>query len=190
MPKSSKPRAPSGLRASVKNFLHRPDVHAAKSVMVMADVALVIAGIQLQLSMIHEQLVALKLGQFSASARHHTHQAHVHHHTEHMAAQGSTGILAILLFHSLAELWAMGMSKFMKETALVVDLFVVATSLYLELMFESLQGPSRVYAELWRFIRIVHGSFETFVHSPLVAPYVAADHGHDDGDHGHDGHHH
>jgi len=58
----------------VKNFLHRPDVHAAKSVMVMADVALVMAGIQLQLSMMHEQMVALKLGQFSASAHHHEHQ--------------------------------------------------------------------------------------------------------------------
>jgi hypothetical protein len=31
-------------RAVVKDTLHRPDVHAAKSVMVMADVALVIAG--------------------------------------------------------------------------------------------------------------------------------------------------
>lgn len=58
----------------MNKFLHRPDVHAAKSVMVMADVALVMAGIQLQLSMLHEQMVALKLGEFSASARHHSHQ--------------------------------------------------------------------------------------------------------------------
>ena len=30
--------------STVKHILHRPDVHAAKSVMVMADVALVVAG--------------------------------------------------------------------------------------------------------------------------------------------------
>jgi len=176
-PGSSKPKS-LGLRATVKDILHRPDVHAAKSVMVMADVALVIAGIQLQLSMAHEKLMALRLGEFSASSHHHQHQAHAHHHTEHLAAQGSTGILALLLVHSLTEVWALGLSTFMKNTALVVDLFIVATSLYLEIIFDSLQGVARQYAELWRFVRIVHGSFETFVHSPLVAPYVAPDHHH------------
>ena len=30
----------------------------------------------------------------------------------------------------------MGIGKFMRHTALVVDLFVVSTSLYLELMFD------------------------------------------------------
>eukprot|EP00277_Geminigera_cryophila_P028592 CAMPEP_0179463524 /NCGR_PEP_ID=MMETSP0799-20121207/45570_1 /TAXON_ID=46947 /ORGANISM="Geminigera cryophila, Strain CCMP2564" /LENGTH=181 /DNA_ID=CAMNT_0021266853 /DNA_START=91 /DNA_END=633 /DNA_ORIENTATION=- len=147
-PGSSKPKS-LGLRATVKDILHRDDVHAAKSVLVMADVALVIAGIQLQLSMVHEQLMALKLGEFSASSHHHQHQAHAHHHTEHLAAQGSTAILAILLLHSLTEVWALGVGKFMKNTALVVDLFVVATSLYLEVIFESLQGMARWYAEVW-----------------------------------------
>ena len=42
----------------------------------------------------------------------------------------------------------MGMSKFMRHTALVVDLFVVSTSLYLELMFDQLEGVARLYAEL------------------------------------------
>lgn len=181
-PSSSKPKA-LGLRAVVKDTLHRPDVHAAKSVMVMADVALVIAGIQLQLSMVHEKMMEHKLGASSTAAKHHHHLAHVHHHTEHLCAQGSTSILAVLLVHSLAEMWAMGVEKFMAKTALVVDLFVVATSLYLELLFDSLDGVSRLYAELWRFVRIVHGSYETFVHSPLVAPHVAADHGHDDHHH-------
>lgn len=187
-PQSSKPKAPLGLRATVNEILHRPDVHAAKSIMVMADVALVIAGIQLQLSMVHEKVMTLKLGEFSASSKHHAHMEHVHHHNEHLSAQGSTGILAVLLLHSLTEVWAMGVAKFVQHTALVVDLFVVATSLYLELIFENLRGAPRVYAELWRFVRIVHGSFETFVHSPLVAPYVAADHGHGHDDHGHGGH--
>eukprot|EP00802_Teleaulax_amphioxeia_P023942 Tamp_24584.p3 GENE.Tamp_24584~~Tamp_24584.p3 ORF type:complete len:147 (+),score=27.85 Tamp_24584:497-937(+) len=146
--------------------------------MVMADVALVVAGIQLQLSMIHEKMLTLRLGEFSASAHHHSHQAHVHHHNEHLAAQGSTGILAILFVHGLTELWAMGVTKFCKNKALVVDLFVVATSLYLEIIFDALEGTARVLAELWRFVRIIHGSYETFVHSPLVAPHVAADHHH------------
>ena len=76
----------------------------------------------------------------------------------------------------MRQVWTMGMSKFMRHTALVVDLFVVSTSLYLELMFDQLEGVARLYAELWRFVRIVHGSFETFVHSPLVAPLVTPDH--------------
>jgi len=37
---------------------------------------------------------------------------------------------------------------------LAVDLFVVATSLYLELIFESLQGPARVYAEVAISLRL------------------------------------
>ena len=32
-------------------------------------------GIQLQLSMIHEKMLTLRLGEFSASAHHHSHQA-------------------------------------------------------------------------------------------------------------------
>ena len=31
-----------------------------------------------------------------------------------------------------------------------------------------LQGNMRLAGELWRYVRIIHGSFETFVHSPLV----------------------
>jgi hypothetical protein len=47
------------------------------------------------------------------------------------------------LFGSLVEVWAMG-SKFFKNTTLVVDLVIVATSLYLELIFDNLQASSLV----------------------------------------------
>ena len=60
-------------------------------------------GIQLQLSMMHEKWMAAKLGELNAGHGRHAHSADHHHHTEHLCAQGSTSILAVLALHSLAE---------------------------------------------------------------------------------------
>jgi len=152
-------------------------VHAVKSALVMGDVALVVTGIQLQLSIFYEKMQAAQL-LGNPSAGHHEHLAHVHHYREHACAQGSIAILSILLIENLAVLWATGWKKFIKKTTQVTDFVVVATSLVLELVFDKLTGFERIVAELWRFVRIVHGSYETFFHSPFVAPLVAPDKGH------------
>ena len=53
--------------------------------------------------MVHEKWMAAKLGELQAGHGPHARSAHHHHHTEHMCAQGSTSILAVLALHSLAE---------------------------------------------------------------------------------------
>lgn len=167
----------SKAKHDVDHFLHSTEAHTAKSALVLSDVALVMAGIQLQLSIVHENYLSLKAGG-EAVAKTHAHMAHVHHEREHLCAQGSMGILSILLLENLAAMWAQGPKKFFKKTAQGVDFFIVSTSLYLEIIFETLTGSQRVIAEWWRFVRIVHGAYETFFHSPIVAPLFNPSFGH------------
>jgi len=172
----------SKAKHDVDHFLHSEEAHIAKSALVMSDVGLVMTGIQLQLSIVHENYLAAKLAGAGAES-HHQHMAHVHHEREQLCAQGSILILAILLVENLAAMWAQGPKKFFKKTAQGVDFFIVATSLWLELIFEKITGANRLFAEWWRFVRIVHGAYETFFHSPIVAPLFNPNHGHGGGHH-------
>lgn len=168
------------LRGKANKFLHSHSTHTAKSALVMGDVLLVMAGVQLQLSNTADLLTAaVAANRKDAKAEHHfEHSAHVHHEIEEKCAAGSIAILALLLVENVLGIWTQGPATFFSKTAQALDLFVVSTSLALEVVFEQLKGGPRVAAELWRFVRIVHGTGETVLHSPILAPYLGTGHGH------------
>lgn len=93
----------------------------------------------------------------------------------------SLSILTMLLVEKLARIWARG-ERWYRRVSEVVDLGVIALSIGFEWIFhtmehdgslKSLKGSVlRWVTENWRFVRIVHGSYETLAHSPIVAPML------------------
>ena len=98
-----RPHAPRAPASSLGNSLSRKFARAPEHSRTRSPRASCSPGIQLQLSMVHEKWMAAKLGELQAGHGPHARSAHHHHHTEHVCAQGSTSILAVLALHSLAE---------------------------------------------------------------------------------------
>lgn len=111
----------------------------------------------------------------------HMQKARLFRKEELFTIEASLTILSTLLIEKMARIWARH-EKWYRKTSEVVDLGVLAVSIGLEWVFHQMEHDGslrsikgsvlRWVAENWRFVRIVHGSYETLAHSPIIRPLL------------------
>jgi len=96
--------------------------------------------------------------------------------------QASITILGTLLVEKVAHVWSQDLYWRDAKVSEKLDVCVLSLSIIFEMIFarmehdgslKTLKGSVlRWVTENWRFVRIIHGSYETLTHSPIVAPLV------------------
>jgi hypothetical protein len=154
--------SPSNLNESVLHFIHNKSFHYFMAFLLVLDVLIVVANIAVEIEFYHsgkEQCKAYVRETYEPDRPDHSFGNMDYYNAKLATMWGSIGILSTFCLEHFVLICVLQSSYFNLWN--VLDLFIIVTSLALELVFPDAEGGLLIVARTWRFARIFHGLIET-----------------------------
>jgi hypothetical protein len=146
-------------RGKICRFLHEPTVTSILNGLLIIDLCILIASMQIELYYKDSQIDSFLLAGTEGAQSLDAYGDHGLHNAEIGCMWASVGILCIFLLELLLLMYGMGKEFFTKPME-CADLVIVVISLYFELAKDSFAAAVLLLSRTWRFVRFMHGIFE------------------------------
>lgn len=146
---------------SVLHFIHNKRFHYFMAFLLVLDVLIVISNIAVEIEFYHsaKRECSAYVRELEPDRPNHTWGNIDYYNAKIATMWASIGILSTFCCEHLVLICVLRSSYFNLWN--VLDLFIIVTSLALELVFPDAEGGLLILARSWRFARIFHGLMET-----------------------------